>query len=133
MRRPDRGVLVLLTDATVDRARATLERLHSTTATLSRLTETTSASGSVSNAWTTVGDIACRVETDMGDTSSNRVRGVQPADRPVYEYTVFTAHDADVRLGDRLTLASGIVLTVMQASRGQSQGFVAAFDCSEVS
>lgn len=123
---------MLLSDATLLAARATLERLHSTTAAHSRLAETVSSSGDTVRAWTSQGDIACRVETDMGDDETDITRGSVPADRPVYEYTVFAAHDSDVRIGDRLTLASGIVLSVIQASRGQSQAFVSAYRCTEV-
>lgn len=124
---------MLLSDATLLAARATLERLHSTSADHSRLVETVSASGDTVRAWTPMGSIDCRVETDMGDTESRIVAGVEPGDRPVYEYTVFAAHNADIRLGDRLTLASGITLGVVQASRGQSQGFASAYQCAEVS
>lgn len=123
---------MLVSDATLDRARAALEQLHTTTAQHYALTESVSASGSASKSWTLAGSVACRVETDMGDTQPRRVEGVQPADRIVYEYTVFTAHDAAIDTGDRLVLPSGITLLVEQASRGQSQPFVAAFGCSEV-
>lgn len=123
---------MLFTDSTVASARAALERLHSTTAALTRLAETTSGTGGTSQSWTSVGNIACRVETDMGGMSSSTVRGAGVTDRPIYDATIFTAHDADVRLGDRLTLPSGIVFSVVQASRGQSQPFIAAFDCAEV-
>jgi hypothetical protein len=68
----------------------------------------------------------------MGDTQQGRVMGSMPADRPVYDYTVFAAHDADIRTGDRLTLASGIVLAVMQDSRGQTDAFVSVAHCTEV-
>ena len=123
---------MLLTDATLASARATLERMHTTTAQLSRLTETTAADGTTTQSWTLVDDIACRVETDMGDRMTRTVAGAQPIDRPVYDYPVFAAHDADVRRGDRLTLAGGIVLSVQQASRGQSQPLVSAYGCTEV-
>lgn len=124
--------MTLLDATTLEAARTTLEQLHSTTATHTRLAETTSSSGSVSKAWTNVGSVQCRVETDMGDTQQARVMGGAPADRPVYDYMVFAAHDADIRTGDRLTLASGIILSVQQDSRGQSQGFVSALMCTEV-
>lgn len=117
----------------VEAARATLEQLHSTTATHRRLVETVSASGESVKSWPTItGTISCRVETDMGDTRQGRIAGVAPGDRPQYDYTVFAAHDADIRTGDLLTLASGIVLSVMQDSRGQSQAFVSVLYCSEV-
>ena len=125
--------MTLLDANTVAAARAALEELHSDTATHGRLVETVSASGDVSQSYSSLGTIACRVETAMGDTRQSRVMGFAPADRPAYEYTVFVAHDEDVRRGDRLTLTSGIVLTVQQDSRGQSQPFVQALYCSEVS
>ncbi len=37
-----------------------------------------------------------------------------------------------LRTGDRLTLASGIILSVAQASRGQSESFVSVAYCTEV-
>lgn len=122
----------LIDDTTLEAARTALEQLHGTEATHGRLAETIATSGSVSQAWTSLGTIMCRVETDMGDQQQARVMGAVPADRPAYDYVVFVAHDADVRSGDRLTLASGIVLAVMQDSRGQSQGFVSVLHCSEV-
>lgn len=122
----------LIDDTTLAAARATLEQLHVTSATHGRLVETTAADGATTRAWTTQGTISCRVETPMGDTRQGAIMGAQPADRPRYEYTVYAAHDADVRTGDRLTLASGIVLSVMQDSRGQSQAFVNTLHCTEV-
>ncbi len=124
--------MTLIDTDTLAAARATLEQLHTTTATHGRLTEAVASSGSVSQAWTSQGTISCRVETDIGDQRQARITGAEPADRPVYEYVVFAAHDADIRTGDRLTLASGIVLSVMQDSRGQSQGFVSVSHCTEV-
>lgn len=122
---------MLISDTSLATARATLALLHSTTAAHSRLVATTSASGASDRSWTPIGDVQCRIETNMGDRSTDVVQGPPPVDRPVYEFTVFAAHDADIRLGDRLT-ANGITMTVMQASRAQSQAFVSAFDCSEV-
>lgn len=124
--------MTILDASTLEAARTTLEQLHGTSATHGRLAETTSASGSTSQSWTSLGTIMCRVETDMGDQQQARVMGSPPVDRPVYEYTVFAAHDAGIRTGDRLTLASGIVMSVMQDSRGQSQGFVSVVYCTEV-
>lgn len=123
--------MTLFDDSTVAAARTALEQLHVTSATHERLVETVSASGSVSESWTSQGTISCRVETEMGDTQQARVRGGTPADRVVYEYVVFVAHDADVRTGDRLTIAAGITLSVLQDSRGQSQPFVKALYCTE--
>jgi len=123
----------LIDSDTLAAARTALEQLHSTSATHSRAAESIASSGDTTLSWSTIGTIQCRVETDMGDMEQMRVQGAVPADRPVYEYTVFVAHDADVRTGDRLTIASGVVLSVEQASRGQSQGFVGVLYCTEVS
>lgn len=123
---------MLIDEHSLSAARATLAMLHSTIAQHSRLVETTAASGDTPKSWTPLCDVRCRIETSMGDRSTDRVTGPAPADRPVYDFTVFTAHDADVRLGDRLT-ANGVTMTVMQASLGQSQAFVSAFECSAVS
>ena len=114
-------------------ARETMEQLHGTEATHGRMVTTISASGSESKSYTPLGTVMCRVETDMGDQQQASVMGASPSDRPVYEYVVFAAHDADIRTGDRLTLSSGIVLSVIQDSRGQSQGFVSVSYCTEVS
>lgn len=124
--------MTLFDNNTVEAARTALEQLHVTSAAHERLVETVSASGDVVQSWTSQGTIQCRVETEMGDTQQARVRGGVPAERTVYEYVVFVAHDADVRTGDRLTLAAGIVLSVLQDSRGQSQAFVQALYCTEV-
>lgn len=124
--------MTLIDTDTLAAARAALEQLHTTSATHGRLVETTSAAGEAVKSWTSQGTIQCRVETDMGDMEQMRVQGGAPGDRPVYEYTVFVAHDADVRTGDRLTIASGVTLSVEQASRGQSQGFVGVLYCTEV-
>lgn len=121
----------LVSASTLAQARATLERLHTTTATHARLTETVSNTGGVSKSWSSLGSIQCRVETDMGTMQQARTAGDAPADRIVYEYVVHAAHDADLRTGDRLTLASGITLSVAQASRGQSQGFITVAYCTE--
>lgn len=123
--------MTLFDTNTVEAARTTLEQLLVTTAAHDRLVETVSASGSVSQSWTSQGNIVCRVETEMGDTQQARVQGGAPADRVVYEYVVFVAHDADVRTGDRLTPAAGIVLSVLQDSRAQSQPFLKALYCTE--
>lgn len=123
----------LVTDDVLAAARATLQRLHTTTATHDRRTDTTSASGDTATTWQAQGSIACRVETDMGDTQQARMGAGDdsPSGRVVYEYVVYVAHDADVRTGDRLTLASGVTLSVVQSSRGQSQAFVQALYCTE--
>ncbi len=117
---------------TLASARATLEQLHTTSATHGRLVQTTGASGDTVQSWTSLGTISCRVETDMGDQQQGRVAGIDPTDRIAYEFVVFAAHDADIRTGDRLTLASGIILSVAQASRGQSESFVSVAYCTEV-
>lgn len=122
----------LIDDSTLAAARTTLEQLHATSVAHGRLVTTIAASGSESQDWTSLGTIACRVETAMGNTRQAAVMGEQPADQPRYEYIVYAAHDADVRTGDHLTLASGIVLSVMQDSRGQSQPFLSALYCTEV-
>lgn len=124
--------MTLVSDSTLASARAALVQLHGTSATHSRLVETVSATGGTSHSWTSQGTIMCRVETAMGDTQQGRTAGNPPADRVVHEYVVFAAHDADIRNGDRLTLPSGIVLSVLQDSRGQSQPFVQALYCTEV-
>lgn len=125
---------MLVSDATLDRAREALERLHVTSAQVQRMSETIGADGSVIPAWSNQGSpIACRVETDMGTTSGRTIGGAGVTDRPVYDFTVFAAHDADIRTGDRLVLSSGLTLSVMQASRGQSQPFVSAYGCTEAS
>ena len=117
---------------TLASARATLEELHVTSATHTRLVQTVSASRESVPSYTPVRTVMCRVETDMGDTQQARVMGGAPADRPVYDYMVFAAHDADIRTGDRLTLPGGLVLNVQQDARGQSQAFVTALFCTEV-
>lgn len=123
---------MLISESSLSSARATLAMLHSTIATHERLVETTTPSGDTERTWTPQPDLACRVETSMGDRSTDRVSGPEPADRPVYDFTVFAAHDADVRLGDRIT-ANGVAMTVALASHGQSQPFVSVFECSAVS
>lgn len=122
----------LVTDTTLAAARSILERLHVTDATHCTLTESVSATGAVSQSWALVGTVKCRVETDMGRNRQMSVNGVEPAQRPVYDYTVYAAHDVTIKTGDRLTLASGITLSVQQDSRNQSQNMVAAFGCTEV-
>jgi hypothetical protein len=124
--------MTIASDAMLTSARTALERLHVTSATHGRLTETVSASGGTSRAWTSQGSISCRVESGMGDTRQGRAAGSAPGDRVVHEYAVFVAHDADIRHGDRLTLAAGIVLSVEQSSRAQSQPLVQALYCTEV-
>lgn len=121
----------LVSAATLASARAALERLHVTPATHSRLAETIGSDGSVIQSWTPLGSVQCRIETDMGRQQQARVGGQPPADTLVSEYVVYAAHDADIRTGDRLTLSSGVTLSVARASRGQSQGFVSAFHCTE--
>lgn len=122
----------VIDDTTLAAARATLAQLHTTSATHGRLAETVNSSGEAVKSWTSLGTISCRVETDMGDMDQARVMGTSPSDRIVYDYVVFVAHNADVRTGDRLTLASGVALRVEQASREQSQAFVRALQCTEV-
>lgn len=121
----------LVSPVTLESARAALERLHVTTASLSRLAETIASDGSVTQSWSSLGSIQCRVETDMGRQQQARANGHPPADTLVSEYVVYAAHDEDIRTGDRLTLASGVTLSVARASRGQSQGFVSAYHCTE--
>lgn len=123
--------MTLIDDTTLAAARDALEQLHVTSAVHTRPAESVAADGSVSLSWSTIATINCRVETDMGTMEQSSTRGAEPADRVVHEYVVYTAHDADVRTGDRLTLASGIVLSVAQASRAQSQAFVQALYCTE--
>ena len=121
----------LLTDTTIASARTQLERLHTITAQVDRLLETVASDGSVSQSWSSVGSINCRVESSMNG-SQLTASGNEPASHHVYEYTVFTAHNADVRTGDRLTLSSGAVLSVEQSSRNQTDAFVSVYGCSEV-
>lgn len=122
----------IVSASTLKRARAALARLHATDAVHSKLTVTVSSTGAESHSWASAGTVKCRVETDMGTTKQGSVNGEAPADRTLYEYAVHVAHDADIATGDRLTLASGIVLSVEQDSRGQSQGFIGVLHCTEV-
>jgi len=112
-------------------ARAQLEQLHTTTVKHYRRTTSTTDTGSITTSWTLQGNINVRIETNMSQQATLVTTGESSTERIVYEYTVFSAHDTDIRTGDKLELASGIELIVEQASRAQSQALVGVWHCNE--